>query len=209
MWHIKWMEVVDAYLTYLINYVLRIRAFSYSITNIDIHSNEHYCATAQQTYGFFLPNRNFWSYRCFFFSRISCRLRLKYGGWICSARNRWWFIRCTSGICVGTLCCRRFANGCRHRCQIQVRHFGFIFLHILTAMNIFIHCRDNFKQVQQLKDQKVQTGGVAVIQHQSRFIYYLVTKSSTYEKPTYRDLYSSLQAMKEHMVNHFSVQIHR
>lgn len=47
-----YMKVVDAYLTYLNNYVLRIRAFSYSMPNTDIHSNEYCCAIAQQTTDF-------------------------------------------------------------------------------------------------------------------------------------------------------------
>lgn len=85
-------------------------------------------------------------------------------------------------------------------------HISFFVIFICIELGFF--CRDTFKQVQQLKDQKVQTGGVAVIQHQSRFIYYLVTKSSTYQKPTYRDLFSSLHAMKDHMVIiHFAVAI--
>lgn len=42
---------------------------------------------------------------------------------------------------------------------------------------------------------------MAVIRHtDKRYVYYLVTKKSVYDKPTYGDLGSSLEAMREHMV---------
>lgn len=63
--------------------------------------------------------------------------------------------------------------------------------------------RDTFGQVQSLKDQKVGVGSVAVIKDGKRFIYYLITKKSSYEKPTYQSLHSSLEAMKDHMVSTF------
>lgn len=63
--------------------------------------------------------------------------------------------------------------------------------------------RSRFGRVQELKDQKANVGGVAVIKKESRFIYYLVTKSNAYQKPTYDNLKSSIMAMKKHMVNIF------
>lgn len=51
-----------------------------------------------------------------------------------------------------------------------------------------------------LKSQNVKTGGVAFLKDDERFIYYLITKTSTYQKPTYDSLTSSLEAMREHMV---------
>lgn len=64
----------------------------------------------------------------------------------------------------------------------------------------FSHNRNRFKQIDNLKKQNVQTGGVAVIKHDSRFVYYLITKDKAYQKPTYKDLSLSLHAMREHMV---------
>lgn len=52
-----------------------------------------------------------------------------------------------------------------------------------------------------LKDQNANIGEVAIIKHESRFIYYLVTKSNGYQKPTYENLKLSIAAMKKHMVN--------
>lgn len=60
--------------------------------------------------------------------------------------------------------------------------------------------RSKFGRVQELKDQKAPVGGVAVIKHQKRFIYNLVTKKEFYHKPTYDDLKSSLESMRKHMV---------
>lgn len=65
--------------------------------------------------------------------------------------------------------------------------------------------RNKFGQIENLQKQNVKTGGVAVIKHQNkRFVYYLITKDFSYQKPTYRNLFSSLSAMKEHMVNMFN-----
>lgn len=65
---------------------------------------------------------------------------------------------------------------------------------------IAVKFRDTFKQIQKLKDQGAKAGGLAVLKDQSRFIYYLVSKNETYKQPTYKDLFSSLQMMKTHMV---------
>lgn len=52
-----------------------------------------------------------------------------------------------------------------------------------------------------LQKQNVQPGGVAILQHQERYIYYLITKQSSWGKPTYQLLHSSLSAMQQHMVS--------
>lgn len=51
-----------------------------------------------------------------------------------------------------------------------------------------------------MKNQKFDVGVVTVIKHETRYIYYLITKNAAYEKPKYNDLIPSLQAMKKHMV---------
>lgn len=65
---------------------------------------------------------------------------------------------------------------------------------------IAVKFRDVYGQIDKLKKQGVTAGGVAVLNDDSRFIYYLITKNDTYKKPTYKDLFSSLHAMKDHMV---------
>ncbi|XP_065355804.1 ADP-ribose glycohydrolase OARD1 [Calliphora vicina] len=56
-----------------------------------------------------------------------------------------------------------------------------------------------YGQLDVLRSQDVQTGGVAVLKDNKRFIYYLVTKDQSWDKPTYDSLRSSLNAMREHM----------
>lgn len=53
----------------------------------------------------------------------------------------------------------------------------------------------------ELKRQQVATGGVAVLKDADRFVYYLVTKDRSTQKPTYDNLALSLAAMRDHMVN--------
>lgn len=41
-------------------------------------------------------------------------------------------------------------------------------------------------------------GGVAVLDRNNRYIYYLITKEKYFDKPTYQTLHSSLEAMRNH-----------
>lgn len=60
--------------------------------------------------------------------------------------------------------------------------------------------RHKFKQVANLLNQHVKTGGVAILKDQNRFLYYLVTKMFSPGKPTYRTLFSSLEALRSHVM---------
>ncbi|XP_029734833.2 ADP-ribose glycohydrolase OARD1 isoform X2 [Aedes albopictus] len=64
---------------------------------------------------------------------------------------------------------------------------------------IAVKFKQVFKQVDELKAQKVAVGGVAVLKDGERFVYYLVTKRGSMDKPTYDDLTKSLEAMRKHM----------
>ena len=46
-----------------------------------------------------------------------------------------------------------------------------------------------------------KTGGLAVLKRKERYIYYLITKTRYFHKPTYDTLRSSLEAMKKHSVD--------
>jgi O-acetyl-ADP-ribose deacetylase (regulator of RNase III) len=59
--------------------------------------------------------------------------------------------------------------------------------------------KERFKQVKELKSQHVKVGGMATLQDETRFIYYLVTKRKYFHKPTYESLRNSLKQMKQHM----------
>lgn len=65
---------------------------------------------------------------------------------------------------------------------------------------IAVRFKQLFKGVDELRAQSVGVGGVAVLKDGGRFVYYLVTKKDTYDKPTYGDLTRSLEAMRKHMV---------
>ncbi|CAD7083229.1 unnamed protein product [Hermetia illucens] len=57
-----------------------------------------------------------------------------------------------------------------------------------------------FGRVDELLAQNIGTGGVAVLKDNDRYIYYLVTKDYSYQKPTYESLRASLDSMRKHMV---------
>lgn len=68
---------------------------------------------------------------------------------------------------------------------------------------IAVKFKQIYGQLDKLRTQNAQTGGVAVLKDNKRFIYYLVTKDQSWNKPTYDSLRSSLNAMREHMVISF------
>lgn len=45
-------------------------------------------------------------------------------------------------------------------------------------------------------------GRIAVLEHEGRFIYYLVTKNCSNEKPYFGDLISSLEKLRDHCAEH-------
>ncbi|KAM7352761.1 terminal ADP-ribose protein glycohydrolase 3 [Cochliomyia hominivorax] len=67
---------------------------------------------------------------------------------------------------------------------------------------IAVKFRNKFGRVHILQQQNVKPGGVAILTDNSRFIYNLVTKQSSWGKPTYQTLHSSLSAMRDHMLKH-------
>lgn len=56
-----------------------------------------------------------------------------------------------------------------------------------------------FGRVDELKRQNAQTGSIAVLKCGRRFVYYLVTKRLSTQKPKIMDLLKSLIAMRSHM----------
>ncbi|XP_037934197.1 uncharacterized protein LOC119668680 [Teleopsis dalmanni] len=59
-----------------------------------------------------------------------------------------------------------------------------------------------FGQVDDLRKQHMNAGNVAVLEHNSRFVYFLVTKDSLYGKSTYDTVESALICLRQHMRNH-------
>lgn len=70
---------------------------------------------------------------------------------------------------------------------------------LCMGAGIAIRFRNFFGRVSQLKAQEPETGGLAVLKDGKRFVYYLVTKRFSTQKPKYADLLRSLLAMRKHM----------
>lgn len=70
---------------------------------------------------------------------------------------------------------------------------------LAMGAGIAVKFRQTYGRIDELAAQKVKSGGVAVLNDDKRFIYYLVTKPESYGSPTYDDLRSSLSAMKSHI----------
>ncbi|KAJ6659860.1 hypothetical protein lerEdw1_018316 [Lerista edwardsae] len=58
--------------------------------------------------------------------------------------------------------------------------------------------KKKFGGVQELLKQQKKTGEVAVLKRDNRYVYYLITKNKYFHKPTYDNLWKSLEAMKSH-----------
>ena len=59
--------------------------------------------------------------------------------------------------------------------------------------------REKFGQVHYLKGQVQAVGQCAFIKHESRWIFYMVTKQQYFLKPNYFTLEQALQAMRQHL----------
>ena len=69
------------------------------------------------------------------------------------------------------------------------------------SKGIAVKFRQKFGKIRELKNQKVKIGGVAVLQQEGRWIYYLVTKKKFSDKPSMQTLASCLQTMRDHMAH--------
>ncbi|KAL8599054.1 hypothetical protein ACOMHN_006863 [Nucella lapillus] len=63
---------------------------------------------------------------------------------------------------------------------------------------IAVEFKNRFGGVPELKGQGKVVGKVAVLRREGRFVYYLVTKRRFDDRPTYKALRASLEAMKRH-----------
>ena len=62
--------------------------------------------------------------------------------------------------------------------------------------------KEKFGRIDELKEQKVEVGGVAILKiGPGRYIYNLVTKEKYSGKPTYRSIRESLKEMRTHCIN--------
>ncbi|XP_017048479.1 ADP-ribose glycohydrolase OARD1 isoform X2 [Drosophila ficusphila] len=96
----------------------------------------------------------------------------------------------------------REVNGDLFSCKNNYSMCHCVAADLRMGKGIAVKFRNKFGQLLNLQKQNVQPGGVAILQDQQRFVYYLVTKKSSWGKPTYELLHSSLIAMREHMISH-------
>ncbi|KAJ8913976.1 hypothetical protein NQ315_008968 [Exocentrus adspersus] len=64
---------------------------------------------------------------------------------------------------------------------------------------IAVQFRNKFRCVEALLEQRQCPGGLAILQFETRFIYYLVTKNKSVDKPTYDSLWCSLIKLRKHI----------
>jgi hypothetical protein len=72
----------------------------------------------------------------------------------------------------------------------------------VMGAGIAVEFRKKFGQVDYLKSQFPPVGGMAYLVHHGVPIFYLVTKSKYWGKPTYQSLKSSLQILKSFCQEH-------
>ena len=71
---------------------------------------------------------------------------------------------------------------------------------VSMSMGIAVIFKNKFGGVKEIEQQDVDVGGVAVLERDGRYIYYLVTKSRYWDRPTYKSLQDSLQSMKKRCI---------
>ncbi|XP_016934370.2 ADP-ribose glycohydrolase OARD1 [Drosophila suzukii] len=96
----------------------------------------------------------------------------------------------------------REVNGDLFSCRSDYSMCHCVAADMRMGKGIAVKFRNKFGQLLNLEKQNVQPGGVAILQDQQRYVYYLVTKKSSWGKPTYELLHSSLVAMRHHMISH-------
>eukprot|EP00064_Thunnus_orientalis_P003271 superscaffoldBa00000259_g3280 len=72
---------------------------------------------------------------------------------------------------------------------------------------IAVMFKKTFRGVEELKEQKKLMGQCAVLERDTRFVYYLITKKKASQKPTYESLRQSLEDMKSHCVKNTVTRI--
>lgn len=70
---------------------------------------------------------------------------------------------------------------------------------LCMGAGIAVVFKRKFGRVDELRRQNIRAGGVAVLRVGSRFVYYLVTKRLSTQKPKLSDLLKSLLEMRSHM----------
>ncbi|XP_016658191.1 uncharacterized protein LOC100168766 [Acyrthosiphon pisum] len=70
------------------------------------------------------------------------------------------------------------------------------------SAGIAMYFKSIYKRVGELMDQRQNVGSVAYLQENNRFIYYLITKELSKQKPTYSNLTAAITKLRDLIVEH-------
>lgn len=70
------------------------------------------------------------------------------------------------------------------------------------SAGIAVYFKRKFGRVGELMDQRLNVGSVAYLQENDRFIYYLITKELSNQKPTYNRITSAITKLRDLIVQH-------
>ena len=98
-----------------------------------------------------------------------------------------------------------FKRGCLFQAPTHLAHC--ISSDMVMSKGIAREFRDRFGHIPELRNQKAEVGQIAILNCNGRKIFYLVTKSKYYEKPTPWSIHASLLQLKRYMVDHCLTQI--
>lgn len=69
-------------------------------------------------------------------------------------------------------------------------------------MRVLINCRTIFGRVGELMDQRPHIGDVAYLPQNNRFIYYLITKNLSVDKPDYNSITTAIKKLRDFVLVH-------
>ncbi|XP_056648653.1 protein kinase 4-like [Diorhabda sublineata] len=72
---------------------------------------------------------------------------------------------------------------------------------------IAVTFRNTFRHVDSLLNVNEKPGGLAVLKHKDRFLYYLITKRRSRDKPSYEDFWCSMKRLRDHIKKHQIVKL--
>ena len=85
-------------------------------------------------------------------------------------------------------------------CPVNIPLAHCVSLDFRMSQGIALAFRQKYGQIDFLKTQVQEVGGCAVIEHESRLLFYIVAKKKYFMKPSYRTLEMALTSLKRHLL---------
>lgn len=70
---------------------------------------------------------------------------------------------------------------------------------VKMGKGIAVEFRKRYEGIEEILEQSPSIGNICILRRNNKWIYYLITKRLYWEKPTYDNLKSCLEVMKQHM----------